>query len=77
MRFFMDNKIFFERLNQVISESNLTLTELSDRAGVPLNTLRRIVKEKALPSTRTLLKLRRVINFKFDYLLQFGEYEIQ
>lgn len=76
MEIYMDNKILLQRLKEKIDESGLTLAEVAEKAGVSVRSLKYYFKNERIPKVSYLLKLNKVIEFKFDYLYQFGKYEL-
>ncbi|MDE6059674.1 MAG: helix-turn-helix transcriptional regulator [Clostridia bacterium] len=69
----MNNQIFTQRLKESIEQSGLTLTEISEKAEISLCSLKRYMNGKTIPTLLSLYKLKYVLDFECDYLLQIGK----
>lgn len=58
----------FMRIRTLRTQNNLTQAELAARAGVDCSTVTKWESEAALPKTRQLPQLARVLNCKIDEL---------
>lgn len=63
--------LFSTRLNELISQCDITLEQLSCEADVSLSTLYNCMCGLTIPSTRTVLGLSRVLGVTPDQLIYF------
>ena len=69
----MGNKIFAERLRQVMFRKDLVQKELADRLGVPIGTVGRWARGETVPNADHAAALSRELGVSMDYLYGFTD----
>ena len=64
------NIIAGKNIEKLMSDQNMTVKELAEKSGIPLNRLKVIIEGKYLRSkTSELIKLAKTLNASSDYIL--------
>lgn len=60
-----------ENLEELMSNHNLTLTQLSAKLSIPYKTISNYINGKYLPSLNTAIKIANYFHCSINYLIRF------